>query len=102
GSIQPGERIGQFADALRKLADRATHLYVDGAQYWYSLLPNVTRLASDRAASNFSDQDADDEVRRRLGGQRGRGEFSAIQVFAEGPGDVPDDDDGVRLVVLTP
>ena len=28
--------------------------------------------------------------------------FTAIQVFAEGPGDVPDDDDGVRLVVLAP
>ena len=25
-----------------------------------------------------------------------------MQVFAEGPGDVPDDDDGVRLVVLAP
>ena len=30
------------------------------------------------------------------------GSFAAMQVFAEGPGDVPDDDDGVRLVVLAP
>ena len=102
GCAQPGEPTGQFADALRRLSGEATHLYVDGAQYWYSLQPNVTRMAADRAASNYSDHHADDEVRARLAGQRDRGDFAAVQVFAEGPGDVPDDDDGVRLVVLAP
>ena len=102
GCVQPGESPAQFADALKRLSGQATHLYVDGAQYWYSLQPNVTRIAADRAASNYTDRDADDEVKRRLGGQSDRGSFSAVQVFAEGPGDVPDDDEGVRLVVLTP
>lgn len=102
GCAQPGEPVGQFADALKRLSGQATHLYVDGAQYWYSLQPNVTRVAADRAASNYTDRDADDEVRRRISAQSDRGNFSAMQVFAEGPGDVPDDDDGVRLVVLAP
>ena len=102
GCVQPGEPVGQFADALKRLSGQATHLYVDGAQYWYSLQPNVTRVAADRAASNFSDRDADDEVKQRIHHQSDRGSFSTIQVFAEGPGDVPDDDDGVRLVVLVP
>ena len=102
GCTQPGESPGQFADALKRLSGEATHLYVDGNQYWYSLQPNVTRMAADRAASNYTDRDADDEVRRRLGRQRDRGNFAAVQVFAEGPGDVPDNDDGVRLVVLAP
>ncbi|MDE0578824.1 MAG: DUF499 domain-containing protein [bacterium] len=102
GCVQPGEPIGQFADALRRLSGEATHLYVDGAQYWYSLQPNVTRMAADRAASNYTDNHADDEVKVRLANQRDRGDFAAVQVFAEGPGDVPDDDDGVRLVVLEP
>ncbi len=102
GCVQPGEPVGQFADALRRLSGEATHLYVDGAQYWYSLQPNVTRMAADRAASNYTDLHADDEVASRLKNQRERGDFTAIQVFAEGPGDVPDDDDGVRLVVLAP
>ena len=102
GCTQPGEPPGQFADALKRLSGEATHLYVDGNQYWYSLQPNVTRMAADRAASNYSDRDADDEVRRRLNRQRDRGNFAAVQVFAEGPGDVPDNDDGVRLVVLAP
>jgi predicted AAA+ superfamily ATPase len=102
GCVQPGEPVGQFADALKRLSGQATHLYVDGAQYWYSLQPNVTRVAADRAASNYSDRDADDEVKKRITSQVDRGNFAAIQVFAEGPGDVPDDDDGVRLVVLSP
>ena len=102
GCVQPGEPPGQFADALKRLSGEATHLYVDGNQYWYSLQPNVTRMAADRAASNYSDRDADDEVKRRLNRQRDRGNFAAVQVFAEGPGDVPDNDDGVRLVVLAP
>ena len=101
GCAQPGEPLGQFSDALRRLSDRATHLYVDGAQYWYSLTPNVTRIAEDRA-SNYEDRDADDLVRPLVAAQRDRGDFHAVQVFAEGPGDVPDNDDGVRLVVLTP
>ena len=41
-------------------------------------------------------------MKRRLGRQRDRGNFAAVQVFAEGPGDVPDNDDGVRQVVLAP
>lgn len=102
GCAQPGEPLGQFADALKRLSGQATHLYVDGAQYWYSLQPNVTRVAADRAASNFNDRDADDEIKRRLREQRDLGSFTGVQVFAEGPGDVPDDDDGVRLVILTP
>lgn len=76
-------------------------LYVDGAQYWYSLQPDVTPVASDRAASDFSERDADDEVKKRITNQAERGNFTAIQIFAEGPGDVPDDE-GVRLVVLAP
>ena len=34
GCVQPGETSGTFGDALRKLADQATYLYVDGSRYW--------------------------------------------------------------------
>jgi len=30
GSAQPGETVATFGDALRRLSDKATHLYVDG------------------------------------------------------------------------
>ena len=102
GCAQPGESPQQFADALRRLSGKATHLYFADAQYWYSLSPNVIRIAEDRARSNYDDRDADDETRSRLAAQRDRGSFSAVQVFAAGPGDVPDSDDGVRLVILEP
>lgn len=102
GCVQPGEPVGQFADALKRLSGQATHLYVDGSQYWYSLQPNVTRIAADRAASNYSDDDADHDVRRRLLAATERGAFVGVHVFPDGPGDVPDEDDGTRLVVLSP
>jgi predicted AAA+ superfamily ATPase len=101
GCVQPGESPGMFADALKRLSREATHLYPDGQQYWYSLQPNATRLAADRAASTYSDRDADDEVSARISKHQ-RAPFEAMQVFAEGPGDVPDDDTGARLVVLSP
>jgi hypothetical protein len=102
GSVQPGEPPAQFRDALSQLARRSNHLYADGGQYWYSLQPNVTRMANDRAASNFSDADADLLVRREISGQRERGPFAGLHPFASGPGDVDDRDDGVRLVILDP
>ena len=36
GCVQPGEAVATFGDALRRLTDRATYLYVDGKRYWYS------------------------------------------------------------------
>jgi len=100
GVSQPGEAPGRFADALRRLSGEATYLYVDGAQYWYSLRANITRLAADRAASDYTDDNADDALRRRLGGIRELGPFVALHACPEGPGDVVDDDDGVHLVLL--
>ena len=101
GCIQPGEPSKQFADALTRLEMEATHLYVDGTRYWYSLQPNVNRLARERSL-NISDYEADEEIKKRLVKQSHHGEFSFVHVFAEGPGDVPDDARGARLVVLTP
>jgi|HubBroStandDraft_6_1064221.scaffolds.fasta_scaffold00021_32 predicted AAA+ superfamily ATPase len=100
GVAQPGEAPGTFADALRRLSGEATFLYVDGSQYWYSLRANITRLAADRALSNLTDENADDEIKRRLQATGTSGPFVAVHAFPDGPGDVTDDDDGVHLVVL--
>jgi predicted AAA+ superfamily ATPase len=100
GVTQPGENPGTFNDALRRLSGEATYLYVDGSQYWFSLRANITRMAADRAASNFSDDNADDEIKRRIQAIRSGASFTAIHAFPDGPGDVTDDDDGVHLIVL--
>jgi hypothetical protein len=104
GCVQPGESPATFGDALRRLTDQATYLYVDGQRYWYSLQPSVTRLAHDRAASHFTDDDVDEEIRRRLAaatraGQRG--DFANVHPAPRTPAEVPDEAE-VRLVVLGP
>ncbi len=102
GCTQPGESPGVFQDALRHLSSEATYLYSQGNQYWYDTKPTLSRLASDRAESNFTDDDADIEIRNRLQEGLSVGPFVAVHVFPDGPGDVPDEDDGVRLVILPP
>lgn len=102
GCIQPGEKPGVMQDALRHLSSQATYLYSQGAQYWYDTKPTLTRLASDRAESNFTDDDADIEIRNRVQAAQSTGPFGAVHVFPDGPGDVPDEDDAVRLVILPP
>lgn len=102
GCAQPGEKPGVFQDALRHVSSKTTYLYNDSAQYWYDTKPTLSRLANDRAESNYSDDNADIEIRRRVQAQRDRASFSTVHVFPEGAGDVPDEDDGVRLVILPP
>ncbi|MGQ0744533.1 MAG: ATP-binding protein, partial [Acidimicrobiales bacterium] len=102
--VQPGESPATFGDALRRLTDAATYLYVDGQRYWYSLQPSVTRLAQDRAASHFSDDDVDSEIRRRLAAATragARGDFATVHPAPRSPAEVPDEAE-VRLVVLGP
>jgi predicted AAA+ superfamily ATPase len=104
GCVQPGESPATFGDALRRLTDQATYLYVDGQRYWYSLQPSVARLAHDRAASHFNDHDVDDEIRRRLAiaTRAGhRGDFAHVHPAPRTPNEVPDEAEA-RLVVLGP
>ena len=104
GCVQPGESPATFGDALRHLTDQATYLYVDGQRYWYSLQPSVTRLAQDRAASHFSDDDVHEEIRRRLSTATRasqRGDFANVHPAPRTPGEVPDEAE-VRLIVLGP
>ena len=100
GCVQPGERPGVFGDALRHLADEATYLYNQQMRYWYDTKPSLTRLAADRALSRFGDDDADEYLRRHIQKLRRANPLGGAHVFPDSPGDVPDEDDSVRLVVL--
>ena len=101
GCVQPGESASTFGDALRRLTDQATYLYVDGQRYWYARTATVARLANDRAGSHFNDELADDEIARRLRLLKERGEFTAVHAVPSGPADVPDEPEA-RLVILGP
>ncbi|MDB9406771.1 Swt1 family HEPN domain-containing protein [Microcystis aeruginosa CS-1036] len=104
GCVQPGETVATFGDALRRLTDRATYLYIDGNRYWISNQPNVTRTAQDRANLLFEERyKVTEEIVRRLKADQQRGEFGAIHIAPESTADIPDDPHlGVRLVVLGP
>jgi len=100
GCVQPGEAVATFGDALRRLTDRATYLYVDGKRYWYSTQPTVARLAEDRA-NQRGDDEVDEEISRRLREEaRSRDAFSKVQTCCAGS-DIPDERTA-RLVVLGP
>ena len=102
GCVQPGEAVATFGDALRRLSDRATHLYVDGRRFWYSTQPTVTRIAEGRA-NQYSYDEVAEEIRRRLREvAKIRGDFfSGVHPCPNSGGDVPDELEA-RLVVLGP
>ncbi len=100
GCVQPGEAAATFGDALRRLADEATHLYVNRNRYWFSTQPSVNRLAQDRAAA-LDRETVWEELRRRLRAERRRGELAGIHAAPSSSADIPDDQ-SVRLVILDP
>ena len=101
GCVMPGESPAIFGDALRRLAATATYLYQDGARYWYSTQPTVTKLAEDKAEllKGRPDEVAAEIERRVRADLRKAGEFKRIHPFPGTSADVPDDLEA-RLVVL--
>jgi len=103
GCVLPGETPAIFGDALRRLVGAATHLYQDGARYWYSTQPTVTKLAEDRAEQlkRAPDKVVKEIEKRVRNDVRAAGDFSRVHPFPQSGQDVPDDCDA-RLVVLGP
>jgi hypothetical protein len=101
GCVQPGETSGTFGDALRKLADQATYLYVNEGQYWYSTQPSVNRMAEERA-ERFHPEDVTEEIRRRLLEEaKQRGDFSKVHPCPASYNEVVDEPEA-KLVILGP
>lgn len=101
GCVMPGESPALFGDALRRLSAAATYLYEDGARYWYSTQPTVTKLAEDRAEQHKRNtdkvvQEIDGHLRADL---QAKGAFQRIHPLPTSGADVPDDMTA-RLVVL--
>ena len=102
GCVQPGESVSTFGDALRRLSDQSTHLYLDGQRYWYDTQQSVARLAQDRVAQ-YDDDTLYDEIERRLRAEQAeRGDFSRVHICPTSSAEVSDDDTAVRLVILKP
>lgn len=100
GCAQPGEPISTFGDALRRLAERATFLYVNESRYWFSTKKSVSRLADDRGAQ-LDIHDVWAKLVERLRQDRKRGDFASVHIVPDGSIDVPDEMEA-RLVILGP
>lgn len=105
GCSLPGETVAIYADALNRLADRASHFYVGSGRYWYGTQPGVARLARDRAERLVSGDrhEIHDEITGRLRRyERERGDtFAGVHAVPAGPADVTDSAEA-RLVILGP
>lgn len=101
GCAQPGETVSTFGDALRRLTDQATHLYINSERYWYATQPSVSRLAQDRAG-DLSDDAVFEEIRARLQTEAAtRADFARVHVMPDSGSDVPNEP-GAALVILGP
>lgn len=100
GIVQPGQQVGLFKDALRRLGDRLHYLNHANNRFWLDTRPNLRREMEERKRRFQDKEDVFPTVRERV--QRGfaSGVFGGIHVFTDS-GDVPDDW-ALRLVVLPP
>ncbi|MGQ9889777.1 MAG: DUF499 domain-containing protein [Aggregatilineales bacterium] len=100
-TVQPGEQLAVFNDALRRMSNQLTYLYTDGSRYWYDTRPTVNRIAQDRA-QNIQPDLVYKEVTDRLRAVSYRREdFAAAHVAPQSSDDVIDEQ-RARVVVLTP
>ncbi len=99
---QPEESPAIYGDALRRLAEQATFLYMDNKRYWFDTQPTVRRMAEDRAF-RIDATEVEDEIVKRL--QRAasgdKGLFERIHSCPRSPSDVADEA-ACRLVILPP
>ena len=103
GVVQPGERPGIFADALRRLASKSRFMHGDLGRYWYSTAASLNRLAADRAGQLEEALvllEIDKALAVYINSIADRGYFDTIQIAPGSSADVPDEAGGVRAVVL--
>lgn len=103
GVVQPGQALGHYKDALRRLRDQLNYLNVERDRYWFDTRPNLRREMESRRMRFSTKNDIDPLLRERVQRLFGKEHvFDGIHVFTPS-GDIPDDyGAGLRLVVLPP
>jgi len=100
GSAQPGQQVGVYKDALRRLGDRLHYLNSGNNRFWFDTRPNLRREMEERKRRFQDKEDVFPAIRERVQRSFASGVFGGIHVFTAS-GDVPDDWQ-LRLVVLPP
>ncbi len=98
-TVQPGEPLTGFGDALKRMGNQLTYMYGDGSRYWFDTRPTVNKIARDRAQS-LPIGDIEHEISNRLKKVRNSTDmFSGVHVDPMGTGDIVDEP-RARVVVL--
>ncbi len=100
-TVQPGEQLAAFNDALRRMSNQLTYLYTDGSRYWYDTRPTVNRIAQDRAQNIHPDLVYQEAIDRLRAVKYRREDFTAAHIAPQSSGDVVDEW-RTRVVVLDP
>lgn len=102
GTVQPGESVATFNDALSTLCSSLTYLYSnpDGSRFWYDTRPTLRKTVEDRA-SQMNPANVDLEITKELRKIRKETPFGGIHICPSSSLDVPDEQT-VRLVILRP
>ena len=96
GTVQPGENIAVYNDAVNKLRESLLYLYSDEYRLWFDTRATLRKTALNEQ-KNITPSQIEAEIRKRLN-FRGRKPFSHVHVYSA-PEDVPDSEE-LRLVVL--
>lgn len=100
-TVQPGEQLAAFNDALRRMSNQLTYLYTDGSRYWYDTRPTVNRMAQDRAQNINPDLVYAEAIVRLRTLKFRREDFAAVHVAPQSSSDVADEW-RTRVVVVPP
>jgi hypothetical protein len=100
GVAQPGQQVGIYKDALRRLGDRLHYLNSGNNRFWFDTRPNLRREMEERKRRFQDKEDVFPAIRDRVQKSFATGVFGGIHVFTAS-GDIPDDWQ-LRLVVLPP
>lgn len=100
--IEPQEvdSIAVYNDALTKLKANLYYLYSQETRLWFGVNPTLRKLVDDKRGQ-FSDDDIDFEIEKRVKQWGGRGVFKAVHACPKSSADVPDEQTA-RLIILSP
>lgn len=100
GVAQPGQQVGVYRDALRRLSDRLHYLNSGNNRFWFDTRPNLRREMEERKRRFQDKEDVFPAIRDRVQRSFASGVFGGTHVFTASS-DIPDDW-SLRLVVLPP
>lgn len=100
--IQPQDldKIATLNDALAKLKTDLYYLYSQNTRYWFSENPTLRKFVDDKRRQ-FSEDDVEFEIEKRLSSWNRRGNFKGVHNCPKNSNDVPDRQEA-RLVILSP